>query len=147
MRTTVPHAMFWLLALALLTLLLVSMLPRAAAAGGNGQSAVLSEGKQEYTENCVACHGTDGKGGGDLAAKLVKPPKDLTATAAANGGSFPFWRIYETIAGETAVPGHDTHQMPDFLASLKAQENKPGYLPSPMRVLVLTHYLESLQAK
>ena len=72
---------------------------------------------------------------------------DLTAMTAANGGQFPFWRIIDITAGEAAVPGHDTHQVPEFFARLKAQDFKPGYLPAHARVLELTHYLESIQKK
>ncbi len=45
------------------------------------------------------------------------------------------------------MPGHDTHQMPEFFARLKSQDLKPGYLPAHVRILELTHYLESLQTK
>jgi mono/diheme cytochrome c family protein len=127
-----------------LAVLLVMSLPRAAAADG-ARAAVLADGKQEFQEACVSCHGADGKGGGPLASKLVKPPKDLTAIAAANNGVFPFWRVFSIVAGETVVEGHATHQMPDFYASLKTQDTKPGYLPAHVRLLELTHYLESIQ--
>lgn len=115
------------------------------ASEGAARKAVIANGLEEFAESCASCHGADGKGGGSLAAKLVKPPKDLGAIVAANGGSFPFWRIFSIIAGEAAVEGHDTHQMPDFYARLKADDAKPGYLPAHIRVLALTHYVESLQ--
>lgn len=140
------HYSLGVLALLALALLATMLLPRAAAAEA-ARAAVLADGKQEFEEACVSCHGAEGKGGGPLASKLVKPPKDLTAIAAANNGVFPFWRVFSIIAGETAVEGHATHQMPDFYASLKSQDYKPGYLPAHVRLLELTHYLESLQAK
>lgn len=30
---------------------------------------------------------------------------------------------------------------------MKGDDTKPGYLPAHLRVLVLTHYLESIQGK
>jgi mono/diheme cytochrome c family protein len=138
------HVILVAVASLVLAVLLVMSLPRAAAADG-ARAAVLADGKQEFQEACVSCHGADGKGGGPLASKLVKPPKDLTAIAAANNGVFPFWRVFSIVAGETAVEGHATHQMPDFYASLKTQDPKPGYLPAHVRLLELTHYLESIQ--
>lgn len=139
------HALLVLVLLIAAVVLLLILLPRAAAAGA--RDTIIAEGRQEFAESCVACHGADGKGTGDLATKLVKPPKDLTAIAAANGGQFPFWRVFEIIAGETAVPGHETHQMPSFIADMKGDNQKPGYNPAHYRVLALTHYLESVQTK
>ena len=31
----------------------------------------------------------------------MKPPKDLTMVAENNGGTFPFWRVFDIIAGDT----------------------------------------------
>lgn len=125
---------------------LIVLLARAAAgeeAGARGK--IMSAGKEDFAESCASCHGADATGTGELATKLVKPPKDLTGTAGQNGGQFPFWNIFDVIAGEAKVPGHDTHQMPEFYARLKQDDFKPGYAPSHFRVLALTHYLESLQ--
>jgi mono/diheme cytochrome c family protein len=140
------HAGLVLFILAILALLLLALISRPAAAASEARSKILDGGKQEYTEFCVSCHGADGKGGGPLAAKLVKPPKDLTAIAASNGGVFPFWIVFDMVAGETPVAGHDTHQMPEYYATMKAQDFKPGYPPAPLRLLSLVHYLESIQS-
>jgi mono/diheme cytochrome c family protein len=35
---------------------------------------LLSEGRVIYLARCVACHGTDGRGDGPLAAQLIGPP-------------------------------------------------------------------------
>jgi hypothetical protein len=51
------------------------------------------------------------------------------------------------IAGEQAVPGHDTFQMPRYAERMKVDEGKPGYLPARNRIMLLTHYLESPQAR
>lgn len=106
---------------------------------------VLVEGKADYLENCTACHGADATGKGELAAKLVKPPRDLTVISKSNGGTFPFWRVFAIIAGDSEVEGHDTHQMPDFASRMSAYERKPGYQDAHVRVLELTHYLQEIQ--
>ncbi|MFN3623554.1 MAG: c-type cytochrome [Hyphomicrobium sp.] len=131
------------------TLISVGLLAAAALAANASESkrAVLDDGRMEFEENCTACHGKDGTGTGELAVKLVKPPKDLTAIAARNGGVFPFWQVFEIIAGETPVAGHDTFQMPQYSKRMRAQEGAPGFLPAHVRVLELTHYLESIQKK
>ncbi len=123
------------------------ILARAAAGESAARTKLFAEGKQEYEENCVACHGADGKGVGELGVKLFKPPKDLTAISAANGGTFPFWHVFDIIAGDKPVEGHDTIHMPKYFERLKQQDYQPGYLPAHVRVLELTHYVESLQTK
>ncbi len=80
-----------------------------------------------------------------LADKLVKPPKDLTKLAQQNGGTFPFWRVFDIIAGDTTVEGHDTSQMPLFSRRKRGQEAAGVFPPAPLRVLALMHYLESIQ--
>jgi mono/diheme cytochrome c family protein len=119
----------------------------AALAQEGPDPQVLSEGKDDYQWQCASCHGPDAKGDGPMAKMLVKPPADLTAIAKTNGGTFPFWRVYHIIAGKTAVPGHESFQMPDFWKRFKGQEWEFGFLPPHVRVLELTHYLESLQKK
>jgi mono/diheme cytochrome c family protein len=129
-----------------LVAVLLVILARAAAAE-DVQSRVLTDGRQDYEENCIACHGADATGMGELGKKLIKPPKDLTGIATRSGGQFPFWRVFDIIAGEVEVVGHETFQMPDYFARMRGEERKPGYLPAHVRILELTHYLESIQKK
>jgi mono/diheme cytochrome c family protein len=108
---------------------------------------VIGEGKSDFSWHCTACHGDGGKGDGPMAKMLIKPPADLTAIAKANGGTYPFWRVYRIVAGKSPVPGHETFQMPDFWRRFSGDEKEWGFLPPHVRVLELTHYVESLQEK
>jgi len=110
-------------------------------------SQVVSDGKDDFEWLCSACHGTNGKGNGPMAKILIKPPSDLTAIAKNNDGSFPFWRVYRIIAGKTAVPGHESFQMPDFWRRFSGDEKAFGLLPPHVRILMLTHYVETIQKK
>ncbi len=110
------------------------------------QTKVIADGAEDYMLYCAACHGAGGRGDGEMASILVKPPSDLTRISE-RSGRFPFWRIYTMIAGDAPVPGHDTFQMPQYGARMKADEEKPGYFPTHIRILLLTHYLESLQPR
>jgi mono/diheme cytochrome c family protein len=109
------------------------------------RKAMLAIGSEEFQESCAACHGADASGRGELANKLLKPPKDLTRLAEQNGGTFPFWRVFDVIAGDTTIEGHDTSQMPLFSQRMRGQEAAGVFPPAPLRVLALTHYLESIQ--
>ena len=122
-----------------------ALTPTAIAEEEKTRKAMLDIGREEFQESCAACHGTDASGRGELANKLVKPPKDLTMIAENNGGTFPFWRVFDIIAGDTKVEDHDTSQMPLFSERMRGQESAGVFPPAPLRVLALTHYLESIQ--
>ena len=122
-----------------------ALIPTVIAEEEKTRNAVLDIGREEFQESCSACHGADASGRGELANKLVKPPKDLTMIAENNGGTFPFWRVFDIIAGDTKVEDHDTSQMPLFSERMRGQESAGVFPPAPLRVLALTHYLESIQ--
>lgn len=106
---------------------------------------VTNEGKADFEWQCAPCHGVDGTGNGPMAKQLIKPPSNLTLIAKNNDGTFPFWRVYRIIAGKTDVPGHETFQMPEFWKRFAGAEYGFGFLPPHVRVLMLTHYLETIQ--
>lgn len=134
-----------------LALLLGAAALLAAATAANAEELpderVLSDGKTDYQWHCRSCHGASGKGNGPMAKMLIKPPADLTAIAKANGGSFPFWRVYRIIEGEKPVSGHETFQMPGFWKRFRSYEKEWRALPPHARILLLTHYVGSLQEK
>ncbi len=140
--TRLSRGVMWAVVLALISGV---VLARSAAAQTGARAEILKEGKDEYTEHCAACHGVDGRGGGELGQKLFKPPGDLTTIARNNDGQFPFWRAFEVIAGEKTVEGHDTMHMPEFISRLRRDDFKRGFHQAHLRVLQLTHYLESIQ--
>ena len=131
----------------LLMLAFLLLLSRPAAAQSGAWAENLRDGKQEYEENCANCHGAAGKGDGDLGQKLFKKPLDITTIAERNGGAFPFEKVFQIIAGDTPVEGHDTMHMPDYAKRMKQDDFKPGYHQAHVRILQLTHYVESIQAK
>jgi hypothetical protein len=126
---------------------LVAFLPAVSASAVAQQAAVVADGRAEYEENCLACHGPEGRGDGPMADILVIAPSDLTEIAQQNDGNFPFWRIYEAIDGREPVEGHATFQMPLLESRFARDQGKPGYLPPHIRILLLVHYVESLQVR
>lgn len=120
-------------------------------------AAVLAQrpadlGKREYDNNCAACHGIDGKGGGSYVEFLKRAPTNLTVMSKNNGGVFPLSRAYAVIEG--AGVGHGARDMPVWGQeyNVKAAEfymdvpyNPEAYVRG--RILALVEYLERLQAK
>ena len=71
----------------------------------------IATGQALYQKNCVACHGSLGKGDGPLGRTLFPPPADLTAHAVQ--GLHTDWQLYNWIS--TGYPGS---QMPAFSTQL-----------------------------
>ncbi len=106
------------------------------------------DGRTAYLENCASCHGDDGKGDGPVARSLAVVAPDLTGLAARNGGVFPRDAVMSTIDGFQRAP-HFNAAMPEFGAgdlgdTIIVEEDGLG-TPVPMKLLVLTDYLESIQ--
>ncbi|MEL6684381.1 MAG: cytochrome c [Pseudomonadota bacterium] len=106
------------------------------------------DGRTAYLDNCASCHGTTGKGDGPAARGLAVAPPDLTTIAARNGGVFPTNQVMSTIDGLDRG-AHFSAAMPEFgagdLGETVIVESQGLGTPVPMKLLVLTEYLESIQ--
>jgi len=110
------------------------------------QSTSPVSGKEMYRAYCAACHGTDGKGGGPAACALKIPPTDLALLSKNNGGKYPSIRVSASIRGESATPAHGSTEMPMWGALFWSMSSgHEGEVQQ--RVVNLTKYIESLQAK
>jgi mono/diheme cytochrome c family protein len=110
-------------------------------------------GEREYRSSCAICHGLSGKGDGRLyeVGFLAVKPADLTLLSRANGGVFPFQRVYDGIDGRRIAPAHGTSDMPIWGAAYRA-DGAPLGLHDPeayvrARILSLTEYLARIQVK
>lgn len=118
-----------------------------APAGGPGAA---SSGAALYRQNCAACHGPTGAGGGAgaQARDLPLAPANLRGLAAANGGVFPTETVMATIHG---YRGKDNAGlMPEFGPLLDGPDviwTAPDgqEITTPSALLALTDYLETLQ--
>ncbi|MDA8257357.1 MAG: c-type cytochrome [Betaproteobacteria bacterium] len=142
----------------------ITLLVAAALMTGVNGNAVAADkkgtadlGKREYQNNCVLCHGDDGKGNGSLVELLKKKPADLTSLSKKNGGVFPFDRVYAMIDGREMVVGHGDREMPAWGNRYNADVTKAAeyYVDVPYdmemyvrsRILALIDYLHRIQTK
>ncbi|TIO05581.1 cytochrome c [Mesorhizobium sp.] len=110
----------------------------------------MSYGEAEYLNSCAVCHGLEGKGDGPLGDVLLKRPADLTRLSKLNGGMFPYSRVFGTIDGRYAVPGHGDREMPIWGRQFLEQDEKlygpsGGEVVTTERIHNLAGYIETLQ--
>lgn len=80
--------------------------------GCNDTPAPIARGHASYDAYCQSCHGTDGKGNGQIATILNNHPANLTHLAVRNHGTFPIDLVYNTIDGRDVSEAHGTREMP-----------------------------------
>ena len=116
------------------------------------EESALVLGKSAYGALCVVCHGSDGKGGGQVGELFEVKPSDLTKLAERAGGRFPFPDVYHMIILGMEAPGHGPSEMPiwgdyfmaDALEDRGVNATDALYIAAG-RALSLTYYLESIQ--
>jgi mono/diheme cytochrome c family protein len=125
-----------------------SLLFVLAAATGPATAQDADLGAELYGDYCAACHGTGGKGDGDMADVVTIPAPDLTTLASRNDGEFPMLQVIHVIDGRTGVRAHGG-PMPLFGRVFSRDGSGEGsygtVLETRGRVLSLALYLESLQ--
>lgn len=102
-----------------------------------------------FRQDCAACHGIDGRGGGSFGQELLTEPPDLTRIAARNAGVFPLDEVMTVIDGYHRGERFSA-AMPEFGAGdMGPMVTVPGPeglgTPVPLRLLELARYLESIQ--
>lgn len=107
-------------------------------------------GAEDFATYCAACHGTDGKGAGAVAAVLSAAPADLTQLSASNKGTFPSARVMSKVWGYTSQPAPEGPVMPPFADLLEGDtvlyDSGDGIdTPTPLRLVQLSEYVQSLQ--
>lgn len=80
-------------------------------------------GKNLYDQNCLQCHGADGKGTGPIASSLEHAPADLTNHFHQDGGvgdGYLYWRVSEGGQVEPFISMKSA--MPSFKMMLSEQD-------------------------
>jgi mono/diheme cytochrome c family protein len=105
-----------------------------------------TSGKEMFKSYCASCHGPSAKGDGPAAAALKSAPSDLTLLTKSNSGKFPSERVMSILRGQATVTAHGNRDMPVwgpvFWHISQGHESEVQ-----QRIVNLTRYIESLQAK
>lgn len=100
-------------------------------------------GRSLYEQNCVACHGTDARGGAQI--------PDLTMIAARAGGDYPQMRVLDKLDGYArGTVVYSGVEMPNFGDLLtgrldRVQTDSGLSRPFPEKIIALEAYLRSIQ--
>ena len=113
-----------------------------ATASKNKDTGVAA-GSERFEYSCAICHGLDARGNGPFAELLNVKPPDLTLLSRAEGGDFPFSRVYQRIDGRALPRAHGTPAMPIWGQRLKREGGEETYVRGGILEIML--YLESLQ--
>lgn len=124
--------------LALLPLLLIGTTVEAQSAG-----------EALFVENCVACHGTAGRGDGPLAAGLATKPANLTEIAARRNGVWPMLEIMSVIDGysRNTLPREDMPVFENLLDNemIEFDTGNGANTLVPAKLIAIVEFLLSLQ--
>jgi len=112
------------------------------------KGAVPDTGQDLYLQLCASCHGKAAKGDGPAASVFKAPPTDLTLLAKHNNGKFPADHFAAVVRFGAPTPAHGSSDMPVW-GSVLATSPVHGTDPVKVqqRILALSQYVESLQAK
>ena len=115
-----------------------------------GTSVEMTDaGKVLFEENCLSCHGPDGKGDGPSAADLNTPPADLTRIAARRDGVWPMLEVMAILDGynRNTLPREDMPVFENFLDNEMSEFDTGNGVPTlvPTKLIEIVYYLESIQ--
>jgi mono/diheme cytochrome c family protein len=142
----------------------VALFACLSATSVRADDAAIAQGKQLYMKYCASCHGPGGKGDGVVGTMMTPKASDLTQLAKRNGGKFPFYEVMQIINGRTptgqqenaSLPGlpkaHGDAAMPVWGEIFSRDELSKGtsldlQLQATGKIMLITEYLESIQAK
>ena len=120
-----------------------------ALVGGLSSAAMAApepaSGATLYKTHCAACHGTEARGNGPVAAAMRSAPPDLTQLARKNDGLFPTDRVRRIIDGRE-VESHGTRDMPVW-GDVFRRTGTEATGDAAARIAAIVRFLESIQQR
>lgn len=120
------------------------------------ESEQVAEGKAIFQLYCAACHGSDARGGGPVAADLKTPPPSLREITKRRQGKFDEAEIRAYIDGRNMPRAHGTPEMPVWgslfrliaeVSDMLASDEQGIEKKAQERITLLVKYLQTIQDK
>jgi len=108
-------------------------------------AAPAPSGAELFMNHCAACHGTDGEGGGPVAAALQATVPNLRSLAMRNGGTFPTEAVTAYIDGRQMKVAHGDRQMPIWGDVFRGPEQGTAKRIVRERIAALVVFIRELQ--
>jgi len=103
-------------------------------------------GQQMFKQYCAACHGSDAKGQGPLAAVLKTPPPDLTTLSRRHMGKFPYDYVKSVLEFGPGPSAHGSSDMPTWGPIFRFND-KQNERVVQQRIKNLCDFLASIQER
>ena len=103
-------------------------------------------GQQMFKQYCAACHGSDAKGQGPIAAVLKTPPPDLTTLAKRHMGKFPYAYVKSVLEFGPGPTAHGSSDMPTWGPIFRFND-KQNERVVQQRIKNLCDFLASIQER
>jgi mono/diheme cytochrome c family protein len=105
------------------------------------------DGASLYKVYCASCHGSSGRGDGQVAEFLKLPPTDLTRIASRANGVFPSGEVFKIIDGRQRIGAHGDSAMPVWGDGFSRVISGSSAADNRARIEALVKYLEGIQMR
>ena len=102
-------------------------------------------GARLYFNNCAACHGAEGEGGGPVAAAMQGRVPNLRTLAGRNDGEFPADAVTAYIDGREIKTAHGDRQMPIWGDVFRGPDQGTAQRTVRRRIKALVDFIATLQ--
>jgi cytochrome c len=125
------------------SIVIASAATLALAAGA--AHAADDTGARLFYNNCAACHGADGEGGGPVAAAMQTSIPNLRSLSARNSGVFPVNAVRAYIDGREPKAAHGTRQMPIWGDVFRGADQGTAERTVRRRIAALVEFIATIQ--
>jgi mono/diheme cytochrome c family protein len=102
-------------------------------------------GARLFFNNCAACHGENGEGGGPVAATMRVTMPNLRSIAMRNGGVFPADAVTAYVDGRETTAAHGDRQMPIWGDVFRGPEPGASERTVRQRIAAVVELIASMQ--
>jgi mono/diheme cytochrome c family protein len=122
----------------------IALMLLAGVCGAESHAQQPTLGAELYATHCAGCHGSDGEGGGPLAAATATTVPNLRTLKRRNNGVFPADAVTAYIDGRQLPAAHGARQMPVWGEVFEGVDREDEKLAAG-RIAALVGFIAQLQ--